>query len=452
MAALGTGPCHRFYVWREATRKAARVTANASFKEWQRDFVAPLYRQARVALGDPQRMTIVQIDLMKHIYALQDTRKEQAKEDRAAMSDSGTAGRLGDRQKSKKRADDARYHETVRNAATFTIRELREIGDMLAWKTLHNRMTIRLMATKPAAGDLPPFDDYMATVKDAAGEADALRSYPLFTDTTNLLRHGDVLYIPWDGSRIVRMEELKGRSGGDPRRRQRQQQALQELDHLLNSGTGVFAGDLYHLRWCTVPLRHHFPKVAELIAKARAEGRADLRLSRNHAITIVDFTQEDRIDELLETMPTGPTPEELVEAQPDDDLFLAGLLPRIEEVMLPCAPWGVYPLPEQDRLDLASLRLWCRSTLNLSGFLRDVTAAGMPAEAVYDMAHKYAGIRVALPGMKNELDMTFLLVRVGIEFMDESVLTELLRSPALPPPPRGSKMMFEFRQEMSIWD
>lgn len=155
---------------------------------------------------------------------------------------------------------------------------------------------------------------------------------------------------------------------------------------------------------------------------------------------------------LLESVPTGPTPEELVDAGPDDDLFFAGLLPRIEEVLLPAAPWGVYPLPEQDRLDLASLRLWCRNTLNVSGFLRDATAAGMPAEAVYDMAQKYAGIRVQLPAMKNEIDMTFLAVRVGIEFLDESVLLELLRSPALPPPPRGSKMMFEFRGETALWD
>src|ERR1700694_4780144 len=110
-------------MWREAIRKASRVTTNASFKEWQREFVVPLYRQARAALGNPQRMTIVQMDLMKHIYALQNTRKEQAKEYRTATHESGTAGRLRDREKSKARANDARYHETVRNAATFTIRQ-----------------------------------------------------------------------------------------------------------------------------------------------------------------------------------------------------------------------------------------------------------------------------------------------------------------------------------------
>lgn len=439
-------------MWREAVRKVSRVTMNATFQEWQREFVAPLYRQARAALGDPVRMTVVQMELIRHVYALQDTRKEQAKEFRAASHDSGNAGRLGDRERGKERAADARYHETIRNAATFTIRQLREIGDMLAWKTLHNRMTIRLMASKPAAGDLPPVNDYMATVRDASAQADKLRSYPLFTDITNHLRHGDVLYIPWDGSRIVRMEELKGRSGGDPRRRERQQRSLADLDHLLNTGTGRFAGELYHLRWCTIPIRHHFPRFAELIAKARLEGRADARISRNHAVTIVDFTNPDRLDAILDKLPGGPTPEELLDARDDDELLQAGLLPRIEEAMLPGAPWGIYPLPEADRLDLASLRLWTRSTLNLTGFLRDAAAAGMPAEVVYDFPAKYAGIRVQLARMKNEMDLTFFVVRTGLEFVDEGVLLELLRNPALPPPPPGAKMMFEFRNEMAMWD
>jgi hypothetical protein len=76
----------------------------------------------------------------------------------------------------------------------------------------------------------------------------------------------------------------------------------------------------------------------------------------------------------------------------------------------------------------------------------------MPAEVIYDTRAKYAGIRVQLKGMKNEMDLTFFLVRIGMEFVDESVLLELLRSPALPPPPLGSKMMFEFKDEMAMWD
>jgi uncharacterized membrane protein YedE/YeeE len=175
-----------------------------------------------------------------------DARKEQAKEFRRASHESGEAGRVGDRERSKKLAADARYREMMRTAPTFTIRQLREIGDMLAWRTLRNRMTIRLMANKHASGDLPAKDEYLETLKDAAGEADNLRSYPLFTDATNLLRHGDVLYIPWDGSRIVRIEELKGRSGGERGRRERQERSLKEPDALL-TGTGYFAGGRYHL-------------------------------------------------------------------------------------------------------------------------------------------------------------------------------------------------------------
>lgn len=122
--------CHPARVLRDAIRKVSRVTTNASFKDWQSELVAPLYRQARAALGHPVRMTVVQMDLMKHIYTLQYTRKEQGQEYRRASHESGQAGQRGDHALAKKRADDAWYHETVRLAATFTIRQLREIGDM----------------------------------------------------------------------------------------------------------------------------------------------------------------------------------------------------------------------------------------------------------------------------------------------------------------------------------
>jgi hypothetical protein len=61
-----------------------------------------------------------------------DARKEQAKEFRRASHESGEAGRVGDRERSKKLAADARYREMMRTAPTFTIRQLREIGDMLS--------------------------------------------------------------------------------------------------------------------------------------------------------------------------------------------------------------------------------------------------------------------------------------------------------------------------------
>lgn len=439
-------------VFREALRKLSRVTTNATFADWQRDFVAPLYRQARAALGDPQKMVVVQIDLMNHIYALQDTRKEQEKERRRATRESGDAGRKGDKLLAQKLAGDARYHETARNAATFTIRQLREIGDMLAWKTLRNRMAIRLMASKSPSGDLPPRDEYMATVMDAASESDKLRSYPLFTDVTNLLRHCDVLYVPWDSSRIVRMEELKGRSGGDPRRRTRQQQALIDLDRLLKQGTGRFAGKLYHLRRCTLPLAHHFDVLGKTIAAARAGGYASARVSRNHALEVLDFTDLDRMESVIERAQKGRSDEDLVDAQSNDRTLDVGLWPRIEDVMLPAAPWGVYPLPQQDRLDLASLRLWHRSILNVDGLLRDSAAAGAPGELVVDADEKYMGLRVRMPGVIHEIEATIFTVRVGLEFLDEGVVLELLRQPAWATPPEGSSMMFEFRDEMTLWD
>jgi hypothetical protein len=439
-------------MWREAIQKVSRVTVNATFNDWQRDFVVPLYRQARDALGDPTKMTVIQMELMNHIYALQKTRKAQNAEHRRASQESGEAGRRGDRERAKERAKDARHHETVRNAAAFTIRQLREIGDMLAWKTLHNRMTIRLMAQKQASGDLPPFDEYMATVKDAAAESDKLRSYPLFADVTNLLRHGDVLYVPWDGSRIVRMEELKGRSGGDPARRARQERALADLEALLKKGTGVFAGQLYHLRWCTMPVRHHFTEIERLIARARTDGYATAKISRNHAITIADFTDTDRVTAVIEKLREAPGDEDLVGVARDDQLMDVGLLPRVEEPTLPAAPWGVYPLPERDRLDLASLRLWTRSVLNVSGLLRDSAAGGAPGQLVVDVPNKYAGLRVRVGRATNELDLTLFLVRVGLEFLDEDIVLQLLRRPAWPPPPPGSHMMFEFRDEMKLWD
>ncbi|MDE3111718.1 MAG: hypothetical protein KGK34_02125 [Chloroflexota bacterium] len=439
-------------MFREAFQELSRVTTNETFTDWQRDFVGPLYRKARGALGDPQKMTVVQLDLMDHIYALQETRKDQDKERRRALRESGDAGRQGDAALAQKLARDARYHETVRNAATFTIRQLREIGDMLAWKTLRNRMAIRLMASKSPPGDLPPRDDYLATVRDAASESDKLRSYPLLTDVTNLLRHGDVLYIPWDGSRIVRVEELKGRSGGDPRRHARQLRSLIDLDRLLNQGNGMFDGKLLHLRRCTLRLTHHFDVLRETIAAARAGGYAAARVSRNHAIEVLDFTDLDRVERVIEQARAGPGDEALVGARPDDRTFDVGLWPRIEDVMLPAAPWGVYPLPEQDRLDLASLRLWHRSILNVDGLLRDSAAAGAPGELVIEPAAKYMGLRIKMPRVTHEMEASLFTVRVGLEFLDEGVVLELLRRPAWPPPPEGSSMMFEFRDEMTLWD
>ncbi|MDE3193969.1 MAG: hypothetical protein KGN00_09805, partial [Chloroflexota bacterium] len=125
---------------------------------------------------------------------------------------------------------------------------------------------------------------------------------------------------------------------------------------------------------------------------------------------------------------------------------------RIEDVMLPAAPWGVYPLPEQDRLDLASLRLWHRSILNVDGLLRDSAAAGAPGELVIEPAAKYMGLRIKMPRVTHEMEASLFTVRVGLEFLDEGVVLELLRRPAWPPPPEGSSMMFEFRDEMTLWD
>ncbi len=181
------------------------------------------------------------------------------------------------------------------------VRQLRSVGDALAWKVFRydRRVIIALSSNampSPLAGKAG-LDAEWAAVVDARERG----NFALMHDLTSVLRISDLTEFTRDGRVLKEIKSSEGAttSAQALRQKRRAQQALASLEGGRLPGSD---DDVRFLYQSTVPLRTHLPDLDRLCRNALADGWAVAHLKHGLVVSVFDMWSAAQLADPVELL------------------------------------------------------------------------------------------------------------------------------------------------------
>jgi hypothetical protein len=354
--------------------------------------------------------------------------------------------------------DSSEQRERFVDSSKTLVHVLHAIADGIAWRTLaFDRAAIHELAFHNQTGHME-----LQTVMEEvtrAGEilAEDVEQAVILNDLTNFLRFGDLTIVR--GNSVSIYEVKAGRGAAKSGQAKLQKQRLRKVLEILNSSDQLEAGDHKLMRVDAKPASYQ-EEVYEIINRARKNGHASGRLSNSTAISVFDI----KVASELKLTPAQVLSNPFSGARflyPYDSSALLGLFtPNV-------APYSVFPLPPEDRVDLMMGKLVVVTWLDAERLMEAVSKRGLNARM--PTKKDFEGLPTDLkPGQirEHELDVaieftkpgrsmrtaTSILSRVGYEFLSEESFVDMIEEGLTRANVSGETFYQAFKEEDWLWD
>ena len=267
-----------------------------------------------------------------------------------------------------------RYESAKRSAGDALNKELYNqlivvnatIGDSVAWRTLgYDRFVTELLITHNQTGGLNALSG-PTELQVARRIVEDEGSFVILNDLTNCLRFGDITVVSKNGIRLEEVKQSQVESGKKAKgsRNIQQKNELANLNNVFATKAANFDfGGFNH--WVMtvnkpVPLTYH-SQFDETIQRARNVGYALTAITPYFILEIFDQSVPPS-EEIMSGIkrPFGDQIENCVS-------FSNAVVHNDYKGLGSSAPYGIFPLSNQDCFDLMSQRLVVRTTVHLGG-------------------------------------------------------------------------------------
>jgi hypothetical protein len=336
---------------------------------------------------------------------------------------------------------------------------VKQIGDSIAWRSFgFNRTLIQLLSEHSATGYL---DD---TVHGDFAIADEIikqsSNIVLINDITNVLRFGDLTIIDSQNFDIV--ETKHGKASSQNRRSRRQKKNLDQLRQFVNTSSRFREGRQEYIFPFDGSISTYHSILEEGIKCARNEGYCQTIINDCVAIDVIDINNKRG--------------EQFSNKQPFEGYNHLGHLNSVQIFDKPAtriAPFGIFPLKDQDCFDLITGSIVFRTTINFDCLQQKYKEAGINLELPNPRPEEMERYIRSNPGERKklfhlgafkisegELQMTKVVDTFGLIFLDlfqEHILIETdhrlinfvkgLKNPIN----RINRFYLSFQNENQIW-
>lgn len=338
---------------------------------------------------------------------------------------------------------------------------IRHIADGIAWRSLnYDRMSIQQLVLKPQTGHIQR-ETAIQEFTEAGRHLLKTGELIIMNDLTNFLRYGDFTSV---GPRGITIHEVKaGVGAAKSGHSQRQKRKLAQVMEFLAAGERRTSEGLQRLvRYKSEP-RAHLNDLRDLVATARNKGSAHARLSDCLAADVI------LIEEMAERLNAGKKSPIHNPFEQSRDSTVFHSLQWFSRFARNLAPYSLFPLPVEDRMDIMTGAVWVVTYFNWGNLLRCLRRRDLLAK----LPDRSETARNAdfLPGQvaKHELDSPLVvarrrngptqlislaaLARVFVEFLDEESFADTVEEKLDSAAPQEEVLMFNaFESEHELWD
>lgn len=301
---------------------------------------------------------------------------------------------------------------------------IRDVADGIAWRSLdYDRVMLHELAFAPQTGHIDS-TSALAELTEAAQHVVATGDVVILNDLTNCLRYGDFTSI--HGQHVGIHEVKAGTASKKDRRAKRQKQRTANVIEFLNRGEKIGRwGKQRLLRTKTIP-RSHLSALSSMVSVARSDGECSARLSDCLAVQVFDtgiMAERFAADELdLNKLLKNPF-DQVKLSLTSHNLSMFG------RFTANAAPISIYPLSDEDCIDILSGRMWVVTYFNLGNLIRCVRRKGL--DMIFPDEKEIQAAPKLLPGQvpDHELDHPIRIGRPNGPGMHMSlaVLARMLR-------------------------
>lgn len=332
---------------------AAEVMAAPDYQE-RCALLFDLFRVSRGAGRDPKAILAVQAGLTELLIHFQEKKRKFSEGDNALGS--AIAKRL--------------------------ILILKQIGDSIVWRALeYNRILVQLLSEHPDTGYLD--DTIFSDLSNAHQIIEDEGSIVLVNDLTSVLRHGDLTIIGQNGYSVL--ETKYGEASSKNRRVIRQRRNLDELTRFYNVGYRTNDGHREFILKVDVPLESYHEAAAIAISRARQAGYDQMIASNCFAIEALWLKSRH---ELPKVRPFYGV----------EHILRMHNLQVFDKPKPRIAPYGIFPLEDQDCFDLMTGVVLLGTTINFDA-LRQL--------------YKEYGLTLEIPQPSEEERQRYLIVPIA---------------------------------------
>lgn len=338
---------------------------------------------------------------------------------------------------------------------------IRHIADGIAWRSLnYDRVSIEQLVLKPQTGHIQR-DTAIQEFTEAGRHLLKTDELIIMNDLTNFLRYGDFTSVGPAGIKIYEVKAGVGtaKSGHS----QRQKRKLAQVMDFLAAGERRTSEGLQRLVRHKSKPKAHLNDLRDLVAAARNKGSAHARLSDCLA---ADVFLAEEMAEMVNAGKKSPIHNPFEQSR-DSSVFHS--LEWFSRFARNLAPYSLFPLPVEDRLDIMTGAVWVVTYFNWGNLRRCLRRRGLLVK-LPDRAETALNADI-LPGQvaKHALDSplavarrrdgpTLLislagLARVFVEFLDEESFADTVEETLDSASPQEEVLMFSaFEREHELWD
>jgi hypothetical protein len=250
---------------------------------------------------------------------------------------------------------------------------IRLIGDGIAWRSLgYDRTALRFLSQRSTKQEVVS-EGFEAELAAWSRTFDYGSGLAIYNALTNWIAYGDITVVKDDGS--VEIVEVKS-SNTKSRRLTRQKQGMNEVVELLNAGEGEDQEkQQVSVLVLDVEPENGLRQVMQLIQEASRRGFAADSISNFLYVECVDFRSAGDF-ETLKTAMSAAREQHLKAWEDRNDVFLPMESADFLAFGPNCAPFSVFPFPEEICVGLMTGTIIFTSFLNQSEVAREFERRG----------------------------------------------------------------------------
>jgi hypothetical protein len=335
---------------------------------------------------------------------------------------------------------------------------VRQIADGIAWRVLqYDRGLIHELAFRQSSGHVE-LSSVLSELSQAEDHVATYGSPVILNDVTNCMRYGDLTVVTKD--KVIISEVKAGKASAKDRRARRQRANLETVVEFINSGERVNEGRVEKLIRVDSSPVSHVPALSDLIKSATTSGRAHARLSDAIAVDVFDTDIACTQGALKPQGFHNPFAQNKW-AQTHSNYDTFGIFsPNV-------APYSIFPLPDEQRIDLMYGRVLLLTYVNVGELIRALRRRGLHAhlpteeemnslpKGLYPSEFRNHELQVGICVGNNTHSMKASLAhlgRMGCELLDENSLADLFEKDLEQAGGVEEHGYTAFRYEGLLWD
>lgn len=335
---------------------------------------------------------------------------------------------------------------------------IKQIADSIAWRLLNfDRVVIHELAFAPQTGHLQ-LQAVLSELERAASHIERYDSPVILNDLTNFLRCGDLTIVT---ETAVLYDEVKaGRGSRKSGRAKHQRRRAEKVIEFINRRELETKDGRRRLVLVDVEPRSHIEHLGRLIVASNASGHAAARLSDAIAVDVFDVDKAAEAGSPREEDFNNPFRQSPYASTFSNFDHFGIFSPNI-------APYSVFPIAPEQRVDLMTGRLLLFVYVNAGNFIRALRRHGlrarMPTKTELDQLPnnlrpgEIRANELRAPIMVANDTHTMLismgeLGRMGYELLNEESLADLLFAQLRDSGPEEESHYSAFRREWLLWN